>query len=118
MSGPLSFQKHEHLRSKKDFDRLFERRCSVSDELLILYAFPNGLDYSRVGFGVSKKVGSAVVRNRFRRIYREAYRLSRSELPVGLDLMMLPRSAVEPTLAAVKSSLRKLASQVQKKLQR
>src|SRR5262245_56379256 len=93
---PNTFRKHEHLRSRRDFDRLFECRCSVADERLILYGVANGLDHSRVGFGVSRKVGSAVVRNRFRRVYREAYRLIKAELPTGLDLLMMPRSPKKP----------------------
>lgn len=118
MPPPHSFRKQDRLRSKIDFDRLFGLRCSVADPRLIVYGFLNGLPQTRVGFGVSKKVGSAVVRNRFRRIYREAYRLIKTELPVGMDLVLLPRSPREPILEEVKESLRKLAPQLEKKLRR
>ena len=56
------------------------------------------LGHLRVGLSVSRKIGNAVQRNRFKRLYREAFRLSRAELPTGLDLVMLPRSTREPEL--------------------
>lgn len=113
---PHSFRKQERLCSKKDFDRIFGLRCSVADRLLIVYGYLNGLDFTRVGFGVSKKVGSAVVRNRFRRIYREAFRLIKAELPMGLDLVIVPRSLEEPKLEEVKDALRRLVPLVESKL--
>lgn len=116
MPHPNAFPKRERLASRKDFDHIFERRCSVSDARIIVYAFPNGLDYARVGFGVSKKFGSAVTRNRFRRIYREAFRLIKRELPTGLDLMILPKARLEPKLLEIQESLKKLVPLVAKKL--
>src|SRR6266446_8050363 len=114
-SKPNTFRKHEHLRSRKDFERLFQRRCSVSDERLIVYALPNGLNHCRLGLAVSRKIGCAVVRNRFRRLYREAFRLTKHELPTGLDLVLKPRSDQEPALLDVQQSLRKLVPEVQRK---
>lgn len=111
-----SLPKPERLTSRTDFDQIFARRCSVSDARIILYGQTNELGFSRVGFGVSKKVGNAVRRNRFRRIYREAYRLIKRELPGGVDYMMLPRNANEPKLLEVQESLRKLAPLLVKKL--
>ncbi len=45
-------------------------------------------DHSRIGFSVTKKVGNAVVRNRYKRIMRDLFR--RSELKVkGLDVLVI-----------------------------
>lgn len=116
--GPsFRFQKHEHLRRSEDFRRVYDRRRSVSDGWLIVYACENGLPHTRVGFSVSRKVaGDAVYRNRMRRLYREAFRLSRHEIPTGLDLVLIPRSGDEPPLEELKRSLVKLSAQVAKKL--
>ena len=65
------FLPREHLRSPADFRRVYERRRSASDDWLIVYACENGLPYSRIGLSVSRKVGGAVQRNRFRRLYRK-----------------------------------------------
>jgi ribonuclease P protein component len=114
----FAFRPHEHLRRGSDFRRVYERRRSASDGWLIVYACPNGLPYSRLGLSVSRKVGGAVRRNRLRRLYREAYRLTRAELPTGLDLVLIPRGADEPALADLKTSLQLLVGQVARKLAR
>jgi ribonuclease P protein component len=112
------FRPHEHLRSPNDFRRVYERRRSASDEWLIIYACENGLPYSRLGLSVSRKVGRATRRNRLRRLYREAFRLTRHELPTGLDLVLIPRRADEPALTQLQQSLRHLVGQLGRRLAR
>src|SRR6516162_3844209 len=90
------FRQHEHLRRPMDFKRVYNRRRSASNDLLIVYAAPNDLPYSRLGLSVSRKFGGAVQRNRMRRLFREAYRLTRHQMPVGLDLILIPRSKTAP----------------------
>jgi ribonuclease P protein component len=113
---PFAFRRIEHLRRPADFRRVYERRRSVSDDLLIVYACENGLGHLRLGLSVSRKVGPAVQRNRLRRLYREAFRLSRAAMPVGMDLVLIPRGSVEPTLEQLKLSLVRLARQLVRKL--
>jgi ribonuclease P protein component len=110
------FRAYEHLRRPADFQRVYDRRRSVSDERLIVYACHNELPYNRLGLSVSRKIGGAVQRNRLRRLFREAYRLTKHDLPTGLDLVLIPRTSAEPTLAALKEALPKLIAQVARKL--
>jgi ribonuclease P protein component len=111
-----TFRPHEHLRRPADFRRTFDRKRSVSDERLIVYACENGLSYNRLGMSVSRKVGSAVVRNRLRRLYKEAFRLTKADLPAGLDLVLIPRGAFIPNLDELKQSLATLVPQVARRL--
>ena len=106
------FPRRCRLRSRLDFGRVYRRRRSVSDERLIVYGLPNGLDDSRLGLSVSRKYGGAVARNRFKRLVREAFRLSRDELPASLDLIVIPRVGVAPELPAIRESLVRLASRL------
>jgi ribonuclease P protein component len=110
------FRPHEHLRRPADFKRCYDRRRSAADGWLVVYACENGLPYARLGLSVSRKVGSAVRRNRLRRLYREAFRLSKHQLPVGLDLVLIPRGPEEPPLEALRASLVKLVRQIARKM--
>jgi ribonuclease P protein component len=112
----FTFRKHEHLRRPQDFRRVYDFRRSVSDGLIIVYAAPNGLPHLRLGLSVSRKVGQATYRNRLRRLYREAFRLTRHEMPTGLDLVIIPRGGDEPALEDLKRSLPHLVRQVSRRI--
>src|SRR6476660_2045096 len=106
----LTFPQSRRMKTPAEFDRCFARKRSASDGVLIVYACENGLDHPRLGCSVSKKVGNAVVRNRFKRLFREAFRLSQKDLPAGVDLILIPRPGPAPALDAVRASLVKLAT--------
>jgi ribonuclease P protein component len=112
------FRPCEHLKRESDFRLTFDRKRSVSDEWLIVYARENNLAYNRLGLSVSRKVGPAVVRNKVRRLYREAFRLTKNELPTGMDLILIPRGQKSPTLVELMESLRKLVPLASRKLAR
>ena len=93
MTTRTTFRPHERIKAPADFRRAFERRRWESDATLTIYGFENGLDHPRLGISVSrKKVKTAAGRNRLKRLIREAFRLSKSELPAGLDLIVVPRN--------------------------
>jgi ribonuclease P protein component len=113
---PLSFRKSEHLRSGADFSRVYALRCVVRMAHLTVFAAPNADGRLRVGFSVSKKHGNAVVRNRLKRLLREAFRLSRDELPKGLDLVLIPVGARQTTLSEFREALVHAVKKVLRKL--
>ena len=55
---------------------------------------PMGEYVNRLGLSVSKKVGGAVVRNRSKRIIREAYRVYKSRLYTGNLIVISARTAI------------------------
>ena len=103
------FERRDRVRSKTDFDRVYAARRHAGDGMLVINAADNGLDHPRLGLAVSRAIGNAVARNRWKRLLREAFRLERLELPAGLDLVVRPRPNVEPELPALRRSLTSLA---------
>lgn len=119
MTETFAFPSRFRVKDSEDYRQVYARKRSVSDDWLILYARENDREYSRMGMSVSRKVGKAVLRNRIRRLYREAFRLKRAELPMGLDFIFIPRKKGEaPTLEHLLQALPTLAERVARKLAR
>ncbi len=117
MTQRLLFPPTHRLKSPEDFKRVYDRKRSVSDANLIVYACENAFPHGRLGVSVSKKVGGAIVRNRFKRLFREAFRLLQHELPPGIDYVLIPKlPARDLGLEPIRESLLALAVQVSKKL--
>jgi ribonuclease P protein component len=87
-------ERRHRLRDNEQFQRVKKEGRSWSHFLLVLCALPNGLDYSRFGFSVSKRVGKAVDRNRVKRLLREATGARLGLVVPGHDLVFIARRPV------------------------
>jgi ribonuclease P protein component len=112
------FSKVQHLRRPAEFERVYQRKASASDGRIIVYAAANELGHARIGLSVSRKVGGAVIRNRCRRLLREAFRLSRDQLPAGVDLVIIPRSGWIDGLAGLRGSLVEVSRRAARRLRK
>jgi ribonuclease P protein component len=110
------FGKALHLRRPADFDRVYRARIFAADDVLVVNGDANGLPHPRLGLSVSKKAGNAVVRNRWKRLIREAFRLSCEQLPPGIDLVVRPQKEAKPDFEAISRSLPALAARIAKRL--
>lgn len=80
-----------------DFRRVRTQGKSWAHPYAILCALPNNLPHNRYGFSVSKRLGGAVVRNRVKRLLREAIRTTPKEVgPVvsGYDVVIIARPPI------------------------
>ena len=83
------FRAHEHVRARGDFERIYATGRRLSGRLMTLFIRPNGTTSPRLGIAATRKLGSAVVRNRAKRLARELFR--RHKPPGGLDIVVIPR---------------------------
>ncbi|HUP77363.1 MAG TPA: ribonuclease P protein component [Pirellula sp.] len=110
------FPKSVRLVSQLDFDRAFHEGVVASDSVLVIYAVRGKLAWTRIGLSVSKRVGNSPIRNRWKRLIREAFRRQKAVLPIGIDMVIRPKRGATPDYECVFSSLRKLAMQLERKL--
>lgn len=87
-------KKRYHLRSNEQFQQVRQEGRSWAHPLVVLCALPNDLGHSRFGFSVSHWVGKAVVRNRAKRLMREATRLRQGNIKEGWDLVFIARHPI------------------------
>ncbi len=111
------FRPSDRVRKQAEFDRAYQARIFAADAVLIVNGAANDLAQTRLGLSVGKVVGNAVVRNRWKRLIREAFRISRGELPPGIDLVVRPQRGATAEFQAVCWSLVSLARKVTKRLQ-
>lgn len=108
----------DRIRHGRDFQSVFQNRCSVADGILIVYSQKTGHDRARLGLSVSKKVGNAVVRNRWKRCIREAFRTSHRAEYAHVDFVVIPRRNVTASQTQIAQSLQNLMRRAAKKLDR
>ena len=94
-----TFPPSRRLRLPSEFSAVYNAKVRESRGPLTVYALPNELGHPRLGMSVSRKVGTAVRRNRIRRLIRESFRLLQHDFPQGYDLVVVVRPH-EPLILA------------------
>lgn len=86
--------RRHRLAKSEQFRRVRREGRSYAQSLLVLVVLTNDMPYSRLGFLVSKRIGNAVVRNRVKRLLREAARARLVDISPGWDLVLIARTAI------------------------
>ncbi len=107
--GSGAFPKKFRLLRRPEFRRVYEEGQRRSASVCTVFIRPNGLAETRLGITVPVRVGHAVLRNRIKRRVREVFRLHRTELAAGWDIVVNPRmSAATIAYPALEKQLLRL----------
>jgi ribonuclease P protein component len=96
--GKSGFFREHGLTKRPEFTRCYDagsRRFSSGFVLFACRRDDPGQNW-RLGMAVTRKTGSAVWRNRVRRLVRECFRLEREQVPDGYDYVVVPKRTLDP----------------------
>jgi ribonuclease P protein component len=82
-------QATERIRRRPEFERIYSAGAKVHGRFMIVFVMPNGTLAPRFGVAATRKLGSAVERNRAKRRARALFR-HRKNIG-GLDIVIVPR---------------------------
>lgn len=80
------------LKLNKEFKRAYYRGKSAVRPSVVVYVYKNRSRKNRLGLTCGKAVGSAVRRNRAKRLMRESFRRLENRLKPGFDFVLVARS--------------------------
>lgn len=95
------FPKTDRLLRRSDFLRVQGQGRKLVSPHFLWFVVPSPAGALRLGVTVSKRVGGAVVRNRVKRLLREAFRHHKALFPVGIDVVAIARTEAATVPLAV-----------------
>ena len=87
--GSERLRRADRVRRRPEFERAYDTGIRIHGRFMMLFVVPNGGTKPRLGVAATRKLGSAVERNRAKRLARELFR--RHKIAVGLDIIIAPR---------------------------
>jgi ribonuclease P protein component len=108
MTRSFSYPKKARLLQRREFMTLSQRGETFYGKHVVIQWKKTALGRPRLGIIITKKFGKAHLRNRFKRLVREAFRLFHPKPSLGIDFTVRPRKNFELlTLTALCSDLTK-----------
>jgi len=97
------------LRTTKEFERVYQHGQRMKGNKFSLIYLANDRHYNRLGISIQKKTGTAVRRNRIKRLLRETFRQHRELFPDVSDIVITIRPGFTPnSLTDIITAIREL----------
>jgi len=111
---PAGHPRAARIVAQSHFDRVYQRGRKLVAAGLVAWALPSETGRSRLGLSVSRKVGGAIVRNRVKRVLREAFRQLAPPVAPPLDIVLVARPGRAPrTLDEARAALEPILRRLQ-----
>ena len=82
------------LKKSAEFQNVFKTGKWFGSDTIVIYVKEIDTSINKIGVAVSKKMGKSVVRNRLKRLLREAYRLNEKNYKNGFNIVMVYKNNV------------------------
>ncbi len=103
------------VKSNREFDNIIKTGKFKKNKHYIIYYKKNKYDYSRFGISVSKKLGNAVFRNRYKRKIRSIVDNYRKVIPNNSDyVIIMRRDMVNLSYKEMEKSFEKIMEYIMK----
>lgn len=103
-------RKFEKLKQNWEFRRAYTRGTAFVAPSFVMYVCKGKNSHTRLGITAGKKIGTAVYRNRAKRVITAAFSEVVSHIPQGYDFVIVARTRI----LSVKSTL--VAATIEKQL--
>jgi ribonuclease P protein component len=91
----------ERIRRRPEFEHAYDTGVRIQGRFMTVFVVPNSREVTRFGVAATRKLGSAVERNRAKRLARELFRHHKI---AGLDIVIVPRrEMLDAPFAAVEA---------------
>lgn len=84
------------ITKKNDYREVYNKGTVFKNRELVLWKLKKEkFGKTRIGYSVGKRFGTAVERNRAKRLLKEVYRLNKGNIKEGYDLVVVARGALK-----------------------
>ncbi len=82
------------INKNKTFLYLYRKGKCIVSRNVVIYVRKNNRPFNMLGITAGKKVGNAVMRNRAKRVIRQAYMENETLFPLGIEIVIVARAPV------------------------
>ncbi len=118
MLGDYHFSKAARVVRANDFTAIIRSGPYAADDVMVVNVrWSSQADTEpKLGISIPKKTGNAVIRNQWKRWFRESFRTRRQDLPRGIEIVVRPKRDAVGSFAAIDRSLATTISRAVRKL--